>query len=83
MVVANQNLILFGTFHGYKYGVPATNQAFGGLGFTLFIVLAFFGALLFHFKKSIVVAPIDAKGFGRRTGTSDDLFQQHNDDSEA
>lgn len=62
LVVANQNLILFGTFQGYSYGVPATNRAFGILGFALFLMLTFFAALLFHFKNHIVVAPIDVKG---------------------
>lgn len=78
VVLANQNLILFGTFHRYGYGTPATNHAFGGLGFSLFVVLAFFAALLFHFKKNIIVAPIDAKGLGRRGG-GDEAYRQYDE----
>lgn len=62
VVLANQNLILFGTFYGYKHGNTATNHIFGCVGFSLFLILSFFSLLLFHFKTSIVVAPIDAKG---------------------
>lgn len=60
VVLANQNLILFGTFHGYSYGNPATNHAFANVSMTLFMILTFFGLLLFHFKSRIVVAPMDA-----------------------
>ena len=59
-VLANQNLILFGTFHGYAYGNPATNHTFANVSMTLFLILTFFGLLLFHFKSRIVVAPLDA-----------------------
>jgi len=64
VVLANQNLILFGTFHGYGFGNPATNHAFANVAATLFCILAFFCLLLFHFKKYIVLAPIDVKGTG-------------------
>jgi hypothetical protein len=66
VVLANQNLILFGTFHGYQYGALQTNNAFSNLAFTLFAVLGFFSLILFHFKRSVVVAPIDAAGLGGR-----------------
>jgi hypothetical protein len=62
VILANQNLILFGTFSGYAYGTPSTNKIFAGIGFTLFCTLAFFSLLVFHFKGHIVVAPVDAKG---------------------
>ena len=75
LVVANQNLILFGTFHNYSYGNLATNHVFGLCGFTLFIILGVFALLLYHFKSKIVVAPIDAKGLGRRTTADDSGYQ--------
>jgi zinc transporter ZupT len=81
VILANQNLIMFGTFHSYGYGSSGTNHAFANLALSLFCVLFFFTLLLFHFKKSIVVAPIDAKGLGRnaeRTGSSADY---HLDDA--
>jgi len=65
VVLANQNLILFGTFQRYGYGNPTTNHSFSNVGLTLFLILTFFSLLLFHFKRHIVVAPIDAKGLGR------------------
>jgi hypothetical protein len=70
VVLANQNLILFGTFHGYGYGSLQTNNAFSNLAFTLFAVLGFFSLILFQFKRSVVVAPIDAKGLGRSNNAS-------------
>lgn len=66
LVLANQNLVLGGTFYSYRYGVPATNQAYGSFAFILFFVLTLFGGLLFQFKKHVIVAPIDAKGAGFR-----------------
>ena len=85
VVLANQNLILFGTFHGYSYGNTLTNHTFGSVGFTLFCILTFFSLLLFHFKRYIVVAPIDTKGLGggRRTPNADTAeYQQYDDDGE-
>jgi uncharacterized membrane protein len=67
VVVANQNLILFGTFHAYSSGNAGTNHAFANLMLGIFLVLAFFAAILFHFRKNIVVAAADAKGVGRRS----------------
>lgn len=63
-IVANQNLIQSITFRGYGYGKTSTNVIFANLGFCIFLVLAFFTLILFHFKEHIVVAPIDAKGMG-------------------
>lgn len=65
-VLANQNLIVFGTFHGYSYGNSGTNHVFANIGFTLFCILSFFSLLVFHFKSYIIVAPIDVKN-GPRT----------------
>jgi hypothetical protein len=70
VVCANQNIILFGVFHGYAFGNPNTNHAFSALCFTLSMVLAFFTAILVHFRNDLVVAPVDVKGM--RTGASAD-----------
>lgn len=84
VVLANQNLILFGTFRRYSFGNPSTNHAFSNIGFTLFLILSFFSLLLFHFKRSIVVAPIDAKGLGRKHDAQEDAsYQQYEDSTEA
>lgn len=73
LILANQNLIMFGTFHKYSYGNASTNHVFGLMGFTLATLLTVFALLLYHFKKALIVAPIDAKGLGtRRTTTTDD-----------
>mmetsp|Transcript_18978 Transcript_18978/g.31477 ORF Transcript_18978/g.31477 Transcript_18978/m.31477 type:complete len:213 (-) Transcript_18978:160-798(-) len=66
VVCANQNLILFGIFHGYAFGNPKTNHAFASLCFTLAMVLAFFTAILVHFRNDLVVAPVDVKGNSMR-----------------
>jgi hypothetical protein len=79
VILANQNLILFGTFHGYGFGTPATNKAFANVGLTLFLILTFFSALLFHFKKYIVVAAIDAKGLKGKSGDDDGSYVQYDD----
>jgi len=73
LVVANQNLILFGVFHGYAFGNLQTHHIFSSMCFTLSIILFFFTALLVHFRQDLVVAPIDVKGTsmgggGRRSG---------------
>lgn len=83
VVLANQNLILFGTFHGYTYGTIATNNAFANLCLALFAVLAFFALILFHFKRHIVIAPIDAKGMSEQSvdGKESTDYQQHEDQS--
>jgi hypothetical protein len=62
LVCANQNIILFGVFHGYPFGNQKTNHAFSSLCFTLAMVLAFFTAILVHFRNDLVVAPVDVKG---------------------
>lgn len=65
-IFAHQNLILFGVFGSFSFGQIRTNRAFGAIGFLLFTVLFTMCILLFHFKKYVTVAPIDAKGLSRR-----------------
>lgn len=60
IILANQNLIFFGTFYRYDYGTMNTNHIFGLLGFVLALILFLFGILLYHFRNDIVVAPADA-----------------------
>lgn len=59
IIIANQNLILFGVFHQYKQGTIATNLAFSNLSLVLFLVLGFFSLLLLHFRQEVVVAAVD------------------------
>ena len=74
VIIANQNLILFGVFHGYSLGTGRTNHIFSNLALTLFLVLSFFTALLMNFRDFLVVAAVDAKGFGRRQQSADGVF---------
>lgn len=59
IIIANQNLILFGVFHQYKQGTIGTNLAFSNLSMVLFLVLSFFSLLLLHFRQDVVVAAVD------------------------
>jgi len=59
IIIANQNLILFGVFHQYKQGTIGTNLAFSNLSLVLFVVLGFFSLLLLHFRQDVVVAAVD------------------------
>ncbi len=59
VVLANQNIILFASFHKYTQGSPRSNQVFASLGFVLFVVLSFMSLLLVHFKHEVVVSPLD------------------------
>jgi hypothetical protein len=59
VILANQNLIIFGVFHQYTQGSLGTNLAFSNLSFFLFVVLVFFSLLLVHFRHDVVVAAID------------------------
>uniref|UniRef100_A0A7S1ZUY8 Uncharacterized protein n=1 Tax=Trieres chinensis TaxID=1514140 RepID=A0A7S1ZUY8_TRICV len=63
VIVAQQNLLLFATFHGYRHGTPQSNHIFADLALTLFVVYVFFALILFHFREHILVAPVDAKNF--------------------
>mmetsp|Transcript_38443 Transcript_38443/g.43890 ORF Transcript_38443/g.43890 Transcript_38443/m.43890 type:complete len:238 (+) Transcript_38443:545-1258(+) len=76
LVVANQNLILFGIFHGYVFGNLQTHHIFSSLCFTLSIILLFFTALLVHFRQDLVVAPIDVSSQTIMTTTSAKRQQQ-------
>lgn len=71
VILANQNMMLMATFHGYAHGAPRTNQVFANLGYVLFVMLATFAVMLYHFKAMIIVAPIDAKGIGGRSNSAD------------
>lgn len=63
VIVAQQNLVLFATFHGYGHGTVIANHIFANLALSLFLIYAFFALILGHFRDSIVVAPSDsAKG---------------------
>lgn len=59
VVLANQNIILFASFHKYTQGSTRSNQVFASLGLVLFIVLSFMSLLLVHFKQEVVVSPMD------------------------
>lgn len=83
LVLVNQNLILFSTFHGYSYGTLRTNNAFANLALALCLVLAFFTLLLVNFRSSVVVAPIDAKGYNPNTaGEEGDSYQRYEGSAE-
>lgn len=59
VVLANQNIILYASFHKYTQGNSKANQVFAALGFLLFAVLTFMTLLLVHFKNDVVVSPLD------------------------
>ena len=69
--VAQQHLMLSVTFWHTSFGDSNTNAAFSNLSFSLFVVYGFFGLILFNYREDIMVAPIDAKGFGKRKSTVD------------
>ena len=63
VIVAQQNLVMFATFHGYGHGTVVANHIFANLALSLFLIYGFFALILGHFRDSIVVAPSDsAKG---------------------
>lgn len=66
LILIQQDCVLFGRYRDYAYGNPTTNQAFSAVCLANSCCLALFAGLLFHFKKHIIVAPVDAAGFGRR-----------------
>ncbi len=67
LVVAQQYLLLAVTFWHSKYGSSTKNVVFANLAFGLFCLYSVFGLTLTHFKDSIMVATVDAKGFGRKS----------------
>jgi len=64
VVLANQNIILYASFHKYTQGNARANQVFAMLGFLLFAVLSFMTLLLVHFKNDVVISPMDSVGSG-------------------
>jgi len=62
VVLANQNIILYASFHKYTQGSARANQVFASLGFLLFGVLTFMSLLLVHFKNDVVISPMDTIG---------------------
>jgi hypothetical protein len=71
IVVAQQYLLLAVTFWHNEYGSWAKNVAFANLAFGLAIIYSFFALILFHFKESIMVAAVDAKGLKRPSAKSE------------
>jgi zinc transporter ZupT len=69
VILANQNLILFGVFRQYTQGSRGTNLAFSNLSFFLFVVLTFFSLLLVHFRHDVVVAAIDTNAESAKVET--------------
>merc|ERR1712154_283212 len=66
LVVAQQYLLLAVTFWNSQYGSTAKNNAFGNMAFGLCALYTAFAAVLGQFRESIMVAAVDAKGFGRK-----------------
>jgi hypothetical protein len=71
VVLANQNLLLEGIFRKHARQANAKSNLFANMGTCLFIILAFFSVLLYHFKNDIVVAPLHtSSGGGGGTGAT-------------
>lgn len=64
VVLANQNLLLEGIYRQHGWQANAKSNLFANMGTCLFIVLAFFSVLLYHFKNDIVVAPLNTSSGG-------------------
>lgn len=64
VVLANQNIILYASFHKYVQGSNAANQVFASLGFVLFAVLTFMSLLLVQFKNDVIITPMDGSSVG-------------------
>lgn len=69
--VAQQNLMLSVTFWHTQFGSSLHNIIFANLSFALFVVYSFVAAIMYNYRQDIMVAPVDAPGFGkkRRPGT--------------
>jgi len=82
VVLANQNIVLYASFHKYTQGNHRANQVFASLGFVLFVVLSFMSLLLVHFKEEVVVSPIDDTedndGDGAGAGMDNDTNMNNN-----
>jgi hypothetical protein len=72
IVVAQQYLLLAVTFWHSNYGSWAKNVSFANLAFGLFILYSFFAVILLQFRESIMIAAVDAKGFGRKSPRKSD-----------
>jgi hypothetical protein len=57
VVLANQNLLLQGIFRRHSHNINSKSNLFANMGACLFLILAFFSLLLYHFKNDIVVVP--------------------------
>eukprot|EP00551_Chaetoceros_affinis_P012749 CAMPEP_0203665988 /NCGR_PEP_ID=MMETSP0090-20130426/3122_1 /ASSEMBLY_ACC=CAM_ASM_001088 /TAXON_ID=426623 /ORGANISM="Chaetoceros affinis, Strain CCMP159" /LENGTH=185 /DNA_ID=CAMNT_0050529747 /DNA_START=165 /DNA_END=722 /DNA_ORIENTATION=- len=77
--VAQQHLMLSITFWHTQYGDFNTNIAFSSLSFALFAVYTFFGSILHNYREDIMVAPVDAKGLGRRKPAASALNSENID----
>mmetsp|Transcript_8683 Transcript_8683/g.11644 ORF Transcript_8683/g.11644 Transcript_8683/m.11644 type:complete len:100 (-) Transcript_8683:239-538(-) len=55
VVVANQNLLLFVTFHSYEYGDVHSNHVFANLSLSLFLIFMSFACVLWNFRESLYV----------------------------
>jgi hypothetical protein len=97
VVCFNQNILFFFAFRSHNRQDDAnaapggTSRLYNACSLWLALVLAIFGTMLFHFQQYVIVAPIDAKGFGRKTpavvsssannnGAPDSTYQRYNDD---
>lgn len=95
VVCFNQNIIVFFAFRNHNRQDPenTTNMTsrlynMGCLGLAL--MMAVFGTILFHFQQFVIVAPIDAKGFGRKPSAvvssnepESANYQRYNEDGES
>lgn len=70
VVLANQNIILYASFHKYTQGSGKANQVFASLGFLLFAVLTFMSLLLVQFKNDVVISPMETAGGDANDGPS-------------
>lgn len=61
VIVAQQNLVLFSTFHSYAHGTAHANHIFANLALSLFLIYGFFALILGHFRESVVTAQTDSK----------------------
>ena len=55
VVVSQQNLLLFMSFHRYQHGNAMFNWIFADLALALFFILTFFSLILGHFRHHIIV----------------------------
>ena len=61
VIVAQQNLVLFSTFHSYAHGTAHANHIFANLALSLFLIYGFFALILGHFRESVVTAQTDSR----------------------